>query len=177
MPAPLAYPGLQGARIRPQQSSMAQVLGRLNTARLGLRDAVLAPLELDTANAMRKFNDVQGGAAVSGEADATIHRENSRAITELLGMLLPPNAAALGADALGGVNETLSGYGAAAAGRPFESKTGWDWNDVVANRQGQQAALNRGAGAAPLAWGMPNSPAPELLQMLDVLAGRIRMRN
>jgi hypothetical protein len=132
-----------------------------NRSRLATRDVVTTPFQ--------ELNDFQGGANSVG--DKGLHESTSKSLTEAAGTVLPPEAAALVADVLGNANETVSGYGALAAGRPFEGKAGYDWADVSANREGQARALQQGAGLGAYAM------APGWLRAINTLAGAYRARH
>jgi hypothetical protein len=69
------------------------------------------------------------------------HRQTSQHGTERLGSVLDPRVAQVIMDALGYANEAASGGLQALGGKPFYSEVGFDWDDILANRQGQEAGV------------------------------------
>lgn len=153
-PAPVSTPA-------PAATWNQQLASQLEKARMAARSAVLKPVGLDERSLLEKLNDFHGGSQMGGELDKMMHANASGQLTEMFGKLLRPQTAALAADATGLGNESLSGLTALVAGRPFFGKTGFDWNDVASNREGQDRAIAAGAGnTGPLSIG----PATDTLE-------------
>jgi hypothetical protein len=74
-------------------------------------------------------------------ADLDLHREYMQRGTESMGRVLDPRVAQALMDAAGYANEAASGGLQALRGRPFFSESGFDWQDMLANRQGQEAGV------------------------------------
>jgi hypothetical protein len=90
-----------------------------------------------------QFADLFGGKEVGGLSDPNhqMHADVSRNMTSKLGAVLPPSVAAGFADMAGLANESLSGALQKMVGRDFFSDGGFDWQDVSANRAGQDEAV------------------------------------
>ena len=69
-----------------------------------------------------------------------LHANTSRDLSRLFGKALPPEQAIATADALGYANEILPGALQAAAGNEFFGPSGFDWQDMYENWEGQERA-------------------------------------
>ena len=124
----------------------------LDQARLKLRELLIGANE--------SFAGVN-----TGQVDKDLHVGTSRNLTHALGNVLPPNMSAVGADMLGTLNESAAGLTSLAAGKPWMGKTGYDLNDVAYNREGQNQALEEGAGTGV---------GYNAIGLLEMLAKRLR---
>lgn len=84
-----------------------------------------------------------GGKGTHESAKDYFHRQGNSRLTEMLGSVLAPQAAANVSDALYMGNEAVTGGLARLAGKPFFSKYGFNWPDVAINRRGQDEAVKK----------------------------------